>query len=189
MVTSSFRFSTGNLPLHARGKALHELRDRGVLPLEPLPGCEVDVRIAKWFLPGAGVLSGSLCGVRQDAGPRTPDAGDDLFFGVNVTGGSTAIQRGRRIALGDGDAILLSCDAGPFTILRPGPVRFLGLRVPRKTLGPLIASFDDASVRFIPGQTDALRLLSTYVSAATNIDVLASAEIAHLVATHLHDLI
>lgn len=185
----SFRFSTGNLRMRARADAVRDLRERGLVPLEPLPGCAVHVQITKWFVPGAGILSGALCGLRQEARTQGADASDDLFFGVNLAGGSTALQRGREITIQGGDAVLLSDAAGPFTITRPTPVRFIGLRVPRQALAPLIVGLDGPAMRLIPGKTDTLKLLTRYVRAITDCQMLAIPETARLLVTHLHDLI
>lgn len=182
-----FRFSTDDLPLSERGNAVCELRERGILPIEPLRDRVLRVQIAKWFLPGTGILSGALCGVRQDGTLQA--GGDDLFFAVNLAGRSTVFQRDREITLEDRDAILLNCAVGPFTIARPTPARFVGLRVPRKTISPLVIDLDDQMMRVVLGETDALKLLTNYVSAIVNIRSLASPEISHLVVTHLHDLI
>jgi hypothetical protein len=102
------QLSTAGLPARARERAVREFRERGLLPMEPLRGCVVQVHLTKWFLPGASVLVGTLGGVRQDGGPRARDARDDLFLGVNVAGGSVATQGRREAALRDGDAILVS---------------------------------------------------------------------------------
>ena len=110
------RFSTAGLPARARGPALRDL--------------------TKWFLPGASVLTGTLSGVRQDGSPRARDASDDLFLGVNLTGGSIAAQGGRAAMLCEGDAILLREAAGSFTLTRPTGVRFVGVRVPRRAVAP-----------------------------------------------------
>src|SRR5262249_58807288 len=107
-------------------------------------------RLRKWFLPGASVLTGALGGVRQDGGPRARDANDDLFLGVNLAGVSVATQAGREITLCDGDAILLSDAAGAFTLTRPTGVRFLGGRVPRRAVAPLIMRTDSAPMRRVP---------------------------------------
>ena len=50
----SFRFSTDGLPARDRVKAVRELRDRRMLPIEPLPGRHVHLDIATWFLPHLG---------------------------------------------------------------------------------------------------------------------------------------
>src|SRR5215813_2162361 len=106
----SFRFSTDGVPESQRPKAIRELRDRAILPIdlpiEPLPNRAVHLDIAKWFLPSLDILSGTLCGLRQEGTPRAGN--DDLFFGINVAGHGVVTQRGREIIPGNGDAFLLS---------------------------------------------------------------------------------
>src|SRR5215813_304372 len=87
---SSFRFSTADLPAHERHNAIRQLRERGIMPIEPLPDNAASVQIKKCFLPGASILSGTLCGVRQDGNLKPIDASNDLFFAVNIAGQSTA---------------------------------------------------------------------------------------------------
>ena len=108
-----------------------------LLPLEPLADHAVHVRVAKWFLPGVSILSGTLSGLRQEAAARAHGI-DDLFFAVNLAGRSTVVQGQREITFGDGEAVLLSCADGDFGVARTEPVRFVGLRMPRKQLAPLI---------------------------------------------------
>ena len=90
---SSFNFSTADLPADERRNAVCELRERGIIPIEPLPDSAISVQITKCFLPGAGLLSGTLCGVRQEGTRRAVGASDEVFFGVNLAGQSTAFQR------------------------------------------------------------------------------------------------
>jgi hypothetical protein len=123
----SFRFSTAGPPTTARGAVVRELHERGVIPLEPLPGRTAHVDIGTWFLPGACIMTGTLSGLRQHASPQAIGASDDLFVGVNLAGRSAVAQRGHEITLKSGDAALLSSAEGPFTIDRPTPVRFLGV--------------------------------------------------------------
>jgi len=186
---ASMRFSTAGLPARAREGAVRELRERGLLPLEPLRGYPVQARLTKWFLPGASVLSATLGGVRQDGGPRARDASDDLFLGVNVAGASAATQGRREVTLGAGDAILVSDAGGPFTLMRPSQVRFVGLRVPRRAITPLITGGDIDAMRLIPRGTQAVTLVTRYVGAMLDAEVLTSAEVCRAVATHLHDLV
>ena len=119
----SFRFATDDLPEPQRDLALRGLRERGLLPLEPLPGRVAHVDITKQFLPGIGVLCGTLAGLRQEASPQQQDAGDELFFGVNLSGRSAALQRQREITFKDGEAVLFSGANGGFSIVRPTLVR------------------------------------------------------------------
>jgi AraC-like DNA-binding protein len=186
---SSFRFSINDVPASNRAKAVCELRERGILAIEPLPNSDLHLDIAKWLLPGVGILSGTLCGLRQEGTPKSVGASDDLFFGVNLAGRSTAIQRGREITFGDGDAVLLSCAERTFNIPRPTPVCFVGLRMPRKRLAAIVTDIDDQVMRVTPGVTDALKLLTGYLRTVLNEEVLASPAIARVVASHLLDLI
>jgi|SRR5215470_7212371 len=184
--TRCFSFSTARLSAHARIDAVRELGDRGVVPVEPLPGRAVHVDITKWFLPGIGVLRGTLSGLSQRAEARTSD---ELFLGVNVTGVSTATQRGRGVIVRGGDAVMLSDSEGAFAFTRPTRVRFIGLRVPRKAIAPLLVRPEDVAMRVVSGHAGVLRLLTRYVSAVLDAETLAVPDASLLVATHLHDLI
>jgi AraC-like DNA-binding protein len=186
---SSFNFSTADLPADERRNAVCELRERGIIPIEPLPDSAISVQITKCFFPGAGILSGTLCGVRQEGTPRAVGASDEVFFGVNLAGQSTAFQRGDEVAIGDGDATLLSCTADAFSLVRATPVQFVGLRVPCKALAPLVSDLNDRMMRRIPRDTASLQLLTGYLHAIGNVRSETSPGISHLVVTHLHDLI
>jgi AraC-like DNA-binding protein len=184
----SFRFSTGDLPPRARGGALRELHERGLVPVEPLPDRVVHVEIAKWLLPRAGVLSGTFGGVRQDGSSRA-ETSDDLFYAINLAGPGTVLQRGRAITPKDGDAVLVNPAAGAFAVVRPTPARFVGLRVPRRAIAPLVVDLDDRALCPIPRTTPGLRLLTGYLRGILGAPVLASPEAAGVVVTHLYDLI
>ena len=187
--TRSFHFSTGDIPVGERADAVHRLRERGILPVEALMDRAPHVELAKWFSPGVAILLGTLGGVRQEGVPQAGGGGDDLFLGVNLAGSCHVAQRGREITLGDGDATLLNLAAGAFSIVRPTLARFVGLRVPRKVISPLVTGLDDPPMHLIPGATSALRLLTSYVRAIIKSEALDSPEISQVVATHLHDLI
>jgi len=185
----SFRFATDDLPEPQRASALLGLRERGLLPLEPLPGFAVHASISKLFFPGIGILSGTLSGLRQGGTRQTQGADDELFFAVNLTGRSTASQGQRELSFGEGQALLLSGADGFFGVLRPTPVRFLGLRLPRRLLAPLARGLDDSTMRVIPAATEPLRLLTGYISViADNRDGIPT-ETASTVAAHLHELV
>jgi AraC-like DNA-binding protein len=183
------RFSTAGLPARARALAVRELRERGLLPMEPLRGYPVHAHLTKWFLPGVSVLTGALGGVRQEGGPQARDASDDLFLGVNLAGDSVATQGGREAALRAGDAILVSDAGGPFRLTRPTGIRFVGVRVPRRVVAPLIIGRDSAAMRLIPRGTEAVTLMTRYVEAMLDAEVLTSMEVRRIVVTHLHDLV
>ena len=68
-VSAPLRFSTRGLPDHARGPAIRALRERDLLPVEPLPHAAAAVELLKWRLPGASLMSAQLAGVRQIGDP------------------------------------------------------------------------------------------------------------------------
>src|SRR5262245_63404661 len=79
-----FRFSTADVPAHLRRGLLRDLRERGLIPIEPLPNRVAQVDIVKWSVPELSILSAALCGVQQRATAR--ESQNDLCFGINLTG-------------------------------------------------------------------------------------------------------
>lgn len=184
---ATFRFSSEDFPLQDRRNAICGLRERGILPIEPLEGTAASAQIIKRFLPGASILTGTLCALRQDGMLRSADASDDLFLGINVRGRSIALQKGQEIGFGDGDAILLSCAEASFAIVRPSTAEFMGIRVPRKAIAPLVQGLD-GRMRRVAGETAILRLLTRYVHAIPEI-LAESPGGSPVVTNHLYDLI
>jgi AraC-like DNA-binding protein len=187
--TTTWCFSTSGLSSRERAGALRGLRDRGILPLEPLPGCLPHAEILKWGLPGARILVGTLGGLRQIGDADDPNVGDEVFVGVNLVGKSAVRYHGREVLLDGGEAILFSSIERGFAVHRPTPVSFLGVRLPRKMLAPLAANLDDAVVRVIPGQTSALRLLASYVRFLEPAEFSDNPEFGRAVSTHIYDLV
>jgi hypothetical protein len=150
---ASFRFSTDGLPDAARAKAVRDLYERTrIEPLEALPDRVVRVDIMKRTLPGLGIMSGLLCGLRQAARPRgsASSCEDDLFLGVTVRGYTIVQQRDAELKLQDGDAVLATRGLSGFTVTRPTAVGFVGFRMPRDAIAPLIGRLDDAPIRVVP---------------------------------------
>ena len=187
-----FRFSTDGLPEAARAKAVRELYERTRLePLEPLPNCSVQADIITRSLPGLGLMRGTLGGLRQAARPKesASNSEDDLFLGVNLNGYSIAQQGDQELELQDGDAVLATRGSTGFIVTRPRPVRFIGFRVPRNAIAPLVGRLDDAPIRIVPHGTETLKLLVTYVGAVADGQPLHTPELRRLVVTHIHDVI
>src|SRR5262249_56404976 len=109
---------------------------------------------------------------------------DELSFGINVSGHSVAGLGGREIAIGNGDAIAIAPDAGPFSVLRAAPAQMIGIRVPRRGLSACGGWFSTAPIRLVPAQTTALRLMIGYIRDAPSEPVLASPPPARAVAAH-----
>ena len=182
------RFTTRDIPVPSRRRALYELREQGLLPLEPLPDCAPRVDLLKWRLPGASVLSGTFAGVRQ-GGECGPAAGDDLFFGINVSGCSLAGQRGHEVTVGAGDAVAVDPGAGTFSVRRAAPAQMIGLRVPRRSVPAGAAGFGATPLRLVPARTAALQLLTGYLRGALSSPVLSPGPLADAVVSHVTELI
>jgi len=193
---ATLTFSTRHLPAPSRHRALHELSERGLLPVVPLADRTPRVELVKWRLPGASVLSGRFGGVRQcgepDSGGAVPGGATlggaaDLFVGINVAGDSLARQQRREIAIGAGDAVVIDPGGGAFTVLRPGPCRLIGLRVPWHAV-PSARGAGQPSLRLVPAGTAALQLLTRYLGSVLA-GPLPSGQLTDAVVAHLTELI
>jgi AraC-like DNA-binding protein len=200
-VCTTLRFSTAGMPEEKRAQAVRELHvhERTILhaklepiePLEPLPDYPLHVDLTKRTLLGLAVVSGTLLGLRQVIRPTgvVTNGEDDLLLGVNVRGSSTARQGDRDLPLGDGDAFIATRDVSGITIARPTPVRFVGCRVPRQAVAPLVGRIDDMPMRLVPSRTEALALLISYARAIADALPLATPDLQRLAVTHMHDLV
>jgi AraC-like DNA-binding protein len=185
----TMQFSTAGVPRAKRADMLGGLRERGILPIEPVPDGVADVAISKWFLPSASLLAGNLSGVRQFGAPTDDDSDDDVFFGVNISGTSVVSQAGQTIAIGDGDAIFISLAQGPFSVVRAAPTRFIGLRLQRSVVTAMSSNTDDPRLRRVPRASDALSLFTKYIQATLDTHMFASPVMARTVVNHLADLV
>lgn len=156
------------------------------MTVEPLADHVPRAAIRKRFLPGADILSGTLSGLRQFG---TQHGGDNVFLALNVGGESAARERDREVTLRCGDALLFSGVRGRCTIHRPTPVLFAAMRIPYRTLAPLVANLAEGAMRLISEKTSALRLLASYLRAIDMGHGLNSSELFPVVASHIHDLV
>ena len=179
------------LRVKAHGDAVRTLHDQGLtwVTFDPIPGlvCDIDFGIRK--LPGLGLLSGTVRGVRHVHAHRdSGDGNDDFSIHLNLSGLSTVVSRRGETTLRDGDAMLLSYSAGR-TITRPALVDHRVIRLPRALLRPLVHDIDDAVLRPIPRGTGMLNLLRGYADALFDDPVLGAPDVRQLLVTQLCDLV
>jgi AraC-like DNA-binding protein len=198
---ATLRFSTAGLPEPARIQAVRELHvsERAILsgnlepiePLEPLPGCLLDVDLTKRTVPGLAVVAGEFCGLRHAICRRGAPAngGDDLFLVANVRGRCTVRQRDRELQIEDGEAFLATRDETTIAIMRPTPTFWVGCRVPREPVALLLGRLGDTPISAVSRDTEALRLFISYASAIAGALPLATAELQRLAACHVQDLL
>src|SRR5215469_14043380 len=122
---------------------------------------------------------------------RTPDVvaadNDDLFLFMNLAGPFTAMHYGRELALAPGEAYVMSCSERGAHV-RPRGGKQLCLRVRRDTIQPLVRGLDDRLCAPIPRDTEALRMLSTYLRVAMS-EPLADERLRAIAVRHVHDLL
>jgi AraC-like DNA-binding protein len=187
---TEYRFSTDDLPERDRISAWREHFARTLLGVdfEPLPEASLHADMRLCALPGLPIASGSVSAARYERTPeRIADGNDDLYL-VAVKGSPcTVSQRGREMALGDGDAVLISgSDVSTFISFKT--MHFLNLCIPFAALAPLASDLDDAVARPIPRDTEALRLLIGYLGVLRENRALTAPDLHHSVTTHVHDL-
>ena len=179
------------LHVQAQDGAVQSLYEREVtwVSFKPMPdlACGIDFTLRK--LPGLGLLSGTVQGLRHEHARRDSGDGDDDFsFHMNLSGLSFVSGARGEMTLGDGDAMLLNYSFSR-TISRPGLVDHRVVRLPRAALSPLVRNIDDAVLCRIPRGTGMLSLLRNYVDAIFDDPALAMPEMRQLAVAQLCDLV
>jgi AraC-like DNA-binding protein len=112
-----------------------------------------------------------------------------LFLWLCLGGASTIRRDGNEFSVQDGNAFVARRGRTGFAIFSPDRVRFLGMRIPRAALVPLVGDPDIGPLRAIPGDTAAVRLLRTYVVGVASDSRLLSPETVRAFVAHIHDLV
>lgn len=156
-------FSTNQLPERDRLAGLREILGRKMsrLEFEPLtPTFHADVKLRAWDNIGIASVDHSLMRVSRTR-ELLADGEDALVFQI-PSGGGLASQLGREVTIQPGDAVLGSnADVGTF-ICSSNDRKSILVQLSRREL--LLADFDAALMRRVPGNTAALRLLTRYVT-------------------------
>jgi AraC-like DNA-binding protein len=187
---AGFHFSTDDLPTKDRLPVWREVFGRmiGRMDFEvagdrPLRQT-VDVRAFEGLCLTINETNGIIARRTREL---LADGGDDFAFTASLSGPFLASWAGRTIELEPGEAVLMST-AEVSTIHFPTAARFVGLRVPRRTLGALVDEPESILLRRVRKDTEALRLIRAYVAATSDQDF-AGPRVQQLFASHLHDLV
>jgi AraC-like DNA-binding protein len=187
----SLHFSSDALPECDRVAVWREVYGQTILRLdiEPMRDRRFQADITLRALPGLQLVAGMISGTR-DTRTRAlmADGNDDFGLALNWTGRSVAAQGGQETSLSGRDAVLLSC-GHVGTFIRPTPIRYIGIRIPRSVLTALVPNADDMIGRLIPRVDGTLRMLHDYVAALLDNDTLTTPEVQHLAVTHVYDLV
>jgi AraC-like DNA-binding protein len=138
-------------------------------------------------LPGLGTLAfaGSAARFRRTRAMIT-DGDDAVGLIVNLDEGCTGSQRGRNAETGPGEAFAVLNDAPAEVTHADGS--YFTLLVPRAALAARLKHVEDATLRRIPQDTEALRLLNSYMSLVRDELMLATPKLRRTVVKHVYDL-
>ncbi|MHC2250882.1 AraC-like DNA-binding protein [Bradyrhizobium embrapense] len=184
------RFSLEDFAEQDRMAAWRDLYGRLVLnaDLTPLPDHSLHADVTVRMLPGLSITSASMSAFRYERGAEQLTDGNDGLVLVMGSHDAMMVQRGCEVRWSAGDGLLVS-SADPVAMVCPAPAKILCLHVPRQALAPLVSSVDSSVMQPIARSTEALKLLVNYVGALQENYALATPQLRHHVASHVHDLI
>jgi AraC-like DNA-binding protein len=185
------RFSTDDLPERDRLSIWREAFGRTIvkMDMEPIGDGPFCSRADIQMLPNLSIAAVSSTPNRVT---RTPaliaDGSDDLVFGILLGGEAVAHQSDKETVFHAGEALLWSNDE-PGGCLYNSSIEFLALAIPRVGLTQSIASIDDALMKLVPRDNEAMRLLTGYVGLVQSAISHMSPELKAASATHIQDLV
>ncbi len=183
---SPLHFSIDNFPERERQSALRDLMGRKIsrAEFEPLSD-EIRADVTARCIGGIHLVTidHSLMNVNRTRA-LLADGDDGLVFEV-VGGGCRGLQNGREVVLQPGDGNLIANgDACAFACFG----KTLLLKLPYQELRPLLADFDAALMRRIPGEAPPLRFLRGYIGLFEEVSH-APAELQSRFVSHVYDLV
>lgn len=185
---SAFRFSLDDFPVRDRSEALREIYGRAILRLEfeTKPDVPFTMDMQMRAGPELGMSSGLCMPVICRRTPQMIDS-DDLIMVVALNGGGVFQWQGGDAEIGAGQAVLTdNTSVGSFNIHSPS--RLINLRFSLKRMGPLIADLGNTLMKATPPNTEALRLLTSYVRSLEADIELAQPELRSIAVNHVYDL-
>ena len=184
----ALRFSTADFPERDRLTMFREIIGRGVANMDITPlGDECWANLELRIFPGVSVMWGGHTPHRFEKGRDPGKSDDDCVLGWS-TGPAFFRHLGKEITVGAGPALLISC-ADKARVENPSALRLITLKVPRASLKPLTKDLEDAFMRPVPTETDALRLLRSYLATIHAEHETADIDLQRAMVLHIFDLI
>jgi AraC-like DNA-binding protein len=183
------RFSTEELPPGERLDAYRAMlaRASGNMEVEATWG-RFDFSANALVMPGLGITHIASDAVRvARTREMMADAARDLVLVVVHEGTAAAAQRGRDVTVQSRGAFLAS--SHDTFLMQRTAARVTNYSLLRSDLAPAVAKLDDALLAAIPGDAEAMRLLSGYTDLVFRDGAPISAESLRLAVSHIHDLI
>jgi AraC-like DNA-binding protein len=168
--------------------AFREIFGREILGIEidPLDGHPLDINLTLRSLPGLAMAAGTLSPMRNRHTSALLD-NDDVVLVVMQSGVGEVSQYGRVAMVNEGEAVL-TANGSEATFIGRTATRVINLRLSRNLLAPLVTDIDDLVARPIPRDNRVLQLLVGYATVLNDQAELATSELRHMVATHMHGL-
>lgn len=181
-------FSTAKLPLRERGDLLREVFGRCICNMEITPLTDrprVDAILRS--LPGLNIMWGSNSPHRMDMN-RVRNLDGDMFMMSIFARPLQVRHRNEELDLSDGMALMISTEQRVSGESRSG-CQHITLGLQRQALMPLVLNADDALMRPIPADREALWLLKSYLRILQDRGAQWSAEMERAIAAHIYDLV
>lgn len=171
-----------------RVEAFREIFGRAVLciDIEPVEDSALEAEMTLRGFSGLGMASGRLSPMRNRHLAEASD-NNDLVLVMLQSGFATLEQGGRRIEVKAGQ-VVMTANGEPATFTGHTATRVVNLRLSRDVLAPYMADADRILARPLLRDGPALRFLKSYASCLNDERALATPQLRHSVATHMHEL-
>jgi AraC-like DNA-binding protein len=183
-------FSTDRLPERDRIAICREHYGHIMLrvDIEPADDASFQACLTSLALPGLQLVEASLSPAKiSRSGAYLADGSDDAVLVINRAGSAIVHSCGREQSLSENEAILLIGNE-PTSFHRTSMGQSVQVRVPRAMLASTVNA-DQAVMRPIPRDRDALRLLLDYSGWLFKAGVTMDSQLLNLSVGHMHDLL
>jgi AraC-like DNA-binding protein len=154
--------------------------------IDPLDGHPLAIDLQLRSLPGFAMACGSLSPMRNRHTSALSN-NDDLVLTVMQSGSGELSQYGRVATINEGEAVL-TANGAEATFTGRVPTRVINFRLSRNLLKPHVADLDAWVARPIPKTNRVLELMVGYANVLNDQKALATPELRHLVASHMHGM-
>ena len=184
------QFSTDEVPERDRLAVTREVVGRSLAGADFAPVRDVPFhyRCVARVLPGLAVVSQSCSRLMcRRTGEYLADGNDDVVLCMTTCTGTHLSQLGREFVERDSHACLFST-ADALVVTTVPVSHSLHIVLPRRALAPMVPALEDAFLRPIPTNNEAVQLLTNYVRLLDGTLRLTTSEVRRSFVGHVYDL-